>query len=459
MTEIDQDLEERLLDGISRVADGVGSGLSPNDAVIKVAKEDQLPAGHIRLIINAYNTGKTAKVRKSGRSPLEKAAEFLVADPEVVINEVFHKNVKTAAELDRESGVSEEYDYAPDWLEKLAKVEPLGELDYDEPIIGTPVNPDSFIRKVDGALSQLKKARDDKYQSLSEAFDKVAASYGSLVTYFRAYGSLPFEEVREHCEAAYGQPAEALFTKLAADCGQMPADKKKKPVVIRRPMKRSETPYKEALACIETAAEHRVVFDDLAEFESKAAAAELELERALHGPDEPLSIDPDLSLIKRLSGQKRANFGVPGAISTGLQFGVGTQAAESIMKKIMPKPDDKVKEEAFMDVTDPSHEAKLRGIRAQASLHSILNSPYFEGENPHHVTDLFNRLTKAYPRLASEPLLLETAMKRLAAQGSADAHELDQLMGLETKIKQRDAVPTGSNQVVGTLSSGGMGDA
>jgi hypothetical protein len=32
-------------------------------------------------------------------------------------------------------------------------------------------------------------------------------------------------------------------------------------------------------------------------------------------------------------------------------------------------------------------------------------------------------------------------MRRLMAQGQADPHDLDQLLGIETKIKQRDALP------------------
>lgn len=111
------------------------------------------------------------------------------------------------------------------------------------------------------------------------------------------------------------------------------------------------------------------------------------------------------------------------------------------MSKLSPKTDDKLKSDAYSDLMDPSHESKLRSIRTQSALHGILNGPYFEGEDPVKVTELFNNLTRLSPRMADQPILLESAMRRLAAQGSADPHDLDQLLGIETKMKTRDRAP------------------
>jgi hypothetical protein len=357
----------------------------------------------------------------------------------------------------------DEYAMSPDWMiRKVASRKLSPDLRYAEPAAPSlPADPARFFKRADGALQRLRNERDRLYADVQTAWDKVAAAFGGLQTYFRQVGSLPIEDVQANVEALHGAAGEALFDKLASMSGMCMASgpvqlKKKKKAdekdVKATQLKRasanhavdgSRAPYSLVTEIVNGAKAHSTAFNKAAEFEKSASALELKLHRALAAESPtPLAPDPSLSLLRRLHGEKRA-FGGPiaGTLMTGAQLGLGATAGQSILSKISPKTDAKLKSDAMEAMSDPGHEAQLRSIRAQAALHGILNGPYFEGEDPVKVTELFNNLTRLAPRMADQPLLLESAMRRLAAQGNADPHDLDQLLGIETKIKMRDKAP------------------
>ena len=468
-----KDDERRILGHVANVSEMIEEGSSPNDAIIKVASEHSLPPWQIRLIVNACNNGRSIEQRASSTNLFDKVAEFPLADPAVILKAIYPEKIKTASEIDRESGVSEEYDYAPDWASRRKRASaPPADFDWDdEPAPEYARDPARFDKKIRGGLHKLSNERDRLYAQLDFLHDKVASAYDQLEDYFRRTDAAPFEDVYSNASAYWGMPAEKVLDKMATMCGgpAMP-----KPVKVRKPapaknsepekprivkkafvtshaMRLNQAPYQQIDGILKTAAEYDAAFAQAEQFEKEAFTLQLQLERALAQVEvKPLDPDPQLSVLRRLNGEKRA-FAGASTIGEGAKFMLGAEAAKSIMKKLGPKSDSSVKDDAFADVTDPSHENKLRSIRAQAALHGILNSPYFEGEDPNRVTGLFNDLTQMYPRMAEQPLLLETAMKRLSAQGSADTHDLDQLLGIETKLKQRDALPTGTNQIIETI--------
>lgn len=471
-----KDDERRLLAHVADVCRLVDDGSSPNEAITKIASDNHLPVWQIRLMVNAYNNGRTNEQRRSSNELFDKVAEFEVADPACIIKAIYPEKIKTAAELDREEGVAEEYSHDADWAhDHYAKAASHSAPEWhDDPVPELPRDQTRFDKRLRGMLHKLADERTRLYTQLDGLHDKIASAYDQLDYYFRQPDALPLEDVRINSEAFWGPAGEAAINKMAAMCGgpampkptvvHKPSNKKEEPkkpvpikraaaVVTRHRMRHDQAPYCYLAEIIKTAAEYNQAFRDAESFEKIAWEAQLKLERALAfqpAEPQPLPADCTLSIVRRLGGEKRAIAGAS-TIGEGAKLMLGAEAAKSIMKKLSPESNHDVKQDAYSDVSDPSHEAKLRAIRAQSALHGILNSQYFEGEDPHHVTRLFNDLTRMYPRMAEQPLLLETAMKRLAAQGSADAHDLDQLLGIETKLKQRDAVPTGTSQIVETV--------
>lgn len=116
MSRLSKQAEQRLTEALEKVAVLVSEGEHPNDAIVKVASEGGIPAGHVNLMVTAFNTGRTETQRKIGQDIFEKSAEFDLADAEDILNRMYPKEVKSAAEVRLSSVVSEEYSSPPTWL-------------------------------------------------------------------------------------------------------------------------------------------------------------------------------------------------------------------------------------------------------------------------------------------------------------------------------------------------------
>src|SRR6185369_8019451 len=108
--------EQRLMKAVEKAAADISAGTSPNKAIVKAASEHGIPAGHINLMVNAVNTGRTNAHRSSTEDPLEKAAEFPIANPHKILKKLFPDTIKTAADLRVKTAVSKEYDAPPHWV-------------------------------------------------------------------------------------------------------------------------------------------------------------------------------------------------------------------------------------------------------------------------------------------------------------------------------------------------------
>lgn len=453
--------EQKICDGLVRVSELTKSGFSPNEAIAKVASEERIPAGHIRLMASAYNTGKTNRQRSDANSLFDKIAEFELADPKKILLQIFPEQVKTAAEIYTPQVISEQYDYEPDWMAKQAIQGRIGKLDYGPSPSPLPRDPTRFFKKADGYVQLLNNERSRLDGEARNSWDKVSSAYSELQLYFRQMYASPLDEVRQNAELLFGKAASVIFDKMAmsGSCCMsskpVPAVKPKKktepvkPVQIKRAtithaVDRSQPPY----SCVETIIRESRSYCDqmqkMASFEKTAVELELKLAHALGTKTPvPLAADPTLSILRRHRGEKRAFVGpAMGTLAQGAELGLGAEVSRSIMSKLGPKPEDKLRQDALESLSDPDHDSRLRAIRSQAALHGILNGPYFEGEDPNKVTEIFNNLVHMSPRMADQPLILEAAMRRLAAQGQVDPHDIDQLMGIETKMKQRDRATT-----------------
>ena len=101
MQTLSKEAEQKLIAAIEKAAALVNEGLSPNDAIIKSAAAADIPAGHINLMVHAYNTGRTTKQREQGENTIEKSADFQLADAPTVLEALYPKTVKTSAEIVR----------------------------------------------------------------------------------------------------------------------------------------------------------------------------------------------------------------------------------------------------------------------------------------------------------------------------------------------------------------------
>ena len=93
-------MNEQDADALQEAADDVSyltsQGLSPTDAIAKVASAAGFPLHKTRLLTYAYTNGVAAEKRASGGGPLERLAEFPMPDPKEIQRLVYGEQEKHA---------------------------------------------------------------------------------------------------------------------------------------------------------------------------------------------------------------------------------------------------------------------------------------------------------------------------------------------------------------------------
>lgn len=443
---ISKEAEDRILAALEQAIEYVNGGTGPSAAIVKAAAAADLPAGHVRLMVQAYNTGRTNFQRKSSTDIFEKSANFPLADPAAVLEELFPSNIKeAAAQAFRSTVVADEYNQDPSWIGQSSVMEKAA---LALPPM-TARKPDAYprdgsirLKKAEGMLVSLEREREMARLPVSRALDKVAATIDDLDHYFRVAGRpATFKTIESNAAALWGRPAAIVMQKVAQANPFIPRNGRPDPGASMDVRREPYSLIKKALDAIEEYRKARAAFE---RFEKEATVAGVRLASRFLPPVPKVHRG---SILKEFGPEKQA-FASP--FLSGMQNYGGYRTMEEIAGKLVPKSEDKLKTDAFLALEDPAHEARLRAIRAQAVLHDMLaNDEYISSEDPHKVTRLYNEIIKLSPRAADQPMLMRALVRRYLAQGQVDPHDVDQLVGIETKMKMRDVPIRGSSSVQG----------
>src|SRR5262245_40118847 len=175
MKTLDEDEEQGLLQGIKLAVDMVDGGMSPDDAIAKVAVDSGYGPGTIRLLANAYNTGRQSGQRQSEGLTLSKLARFDLADADAITTKVYGTK-KEARHSD--------YDMPPAWPDVTLK-QASAEL---PPIaMPDPYEADRAMQlsRAHLAIDAAKRAADDARIASVAADDQFRRKVAGVVDYFR----------------------------------------------------------------------------------------------------------------------------------------------------------------------------------------------------------------------------------------------------------------------------------
>jgi hypothetical protein len=478
---ITKEAEEKILRGAEKMIDLVENGSSPDAALTKVAESDDYTPGHIRLMAQAFNTGKVNYHRKSSNALLDKIASFPLADSSYAISKLYPDHVKSAATVYRTEAVSEEYSSPPSFLkeaehmEKVAFALPPMVSGY----IPIPRDTDRLHARAYSLVNALEKEKEEKRALASHARDKFAKAIKDLDYYFELSGRpTSYPVTYENASLLWGKQAESLLKAAAIVNSSLSKeasfDHYKGQVDLKR------EPYSSISSAIKLAEEYKEAKDEYEDYSKKALEATQKLATGI-APIMPVHAVAQQSA---MANQPSAP-GTTGSLmrgSAGLtppsdaESMVGSSATPTppapapamakggsllkqaaggffsdvahmtgigaIAHQLKPKEDAGLKNKAYDELTDPAHEARLRKIRVQAVLHDMLaNDPYISAEHPEKVTDLFNKVTHLAPTAAEQPLLMQSVLRRYLAQGQTDPHDLDQLVGIESELHKQNEPP------------------
>ena len=432
--------EHKLLGYLDKVAEHINEGDTPNKAIVKVARAHSVELGHVRLLSQAYNNARTNQQRKSSDEMGEKIASFELADIQKITDELYPRLFKSAAAVEREEGIADVYNFAPklkfDRNPQFEKFTKLAAYDAPKPY---PSEPGRLTKKAHSLLKELNRDFEEKRRLVHATRDKVAAAYDDLVGYFKtsAFHGVSQADARHNATAFWGHPAKVLMNHIMLDVNEPNRGGDK----FASAMDRSKEPYNLIERCLNLIEKHAQCREDFRKFSKEADVAS----ERLVAPFLPTIPERIYGSIVKAAGVQPGDEGLSDVISNAKDIvgGGSVGAMQSLVTKNisagMGKPDNKLKTDTYMGVTEPQHEAVLRGLRSQAMLTDMMaNDPFLSGEPPERVMGLYNQITKLSPRAADQPLLMRALLRRYLAQGQVDPHDIDQLAGIEVKLKQRD---------------------
>lgn len=221
MQALSKQAEAKLISAIERAATFANEGMSPNDAIIKSAGEANVPAGHINLMVHAYNTGRTTKQREAGEGTLEKAADFQLADAAVVLKALYPETVKTSAELMRAQVVSAEYAISPVGMlqrrqNEMRKAAAAKVALPEKTYIAPPRDEQAAARRAVSEKVAAQRAAEEKRRQAAAAYTETANDMEKLAEYFRRPGNMPFTDALREVGLRLGDTGVAVLNKIAA---------------------------------------------------------------------------------------------------------------------------------------------------------------------------------------------------------------------------------------------------
>jgi len=430
MERLSKEAERRLLTAVEETANLVNAGHSPNDAIVKVASQLQIPPGHINLVVTAYNNGRTAKQRQVGSDPLEKSAEFELADAGQILELLYPTAVKSAAEVQRATTVAAIYMRPPPsmltrgGMTKAANAKTVN-WSMGEPVAALPHDPanapNEFVR-----TRELQRGVDEARRLATQAFDKVAAAADSLRDYFRTPGHAAFSTFRDVVTGCYGSQGDHAVAALVS----LYPDLEKRAAAGATSLATDSHPCRLIGEMIAEAARYA----GCREYHIKLASEAAEEGNRVFRPFVPAGPSP--SVLAAPSLEKTAGQ------AAGFLAGMGIPAAKdmigNVVSTLVPPP-EKLVQRDLAKLTDPEHESELRAIRAHATVNDLVtNDPVISSYDPQEAIQAFNDVTQLAPRATDQRLLLQALMQKRLTQESLDPFELVQLCEMETKLRSRD---------------------
>ena len=431
--------EQKLLEGVKQAVHYVDdSGMSPNEALTKVAKDMSLTPGFLRAAVSAFNNGRQVSQWRANDSVLDKLAGFPIADYDKIHADIWGGTEKEAKDKYVSLGdeVHSDYQKAPQWskrddLSKLATMD-LGIEKLAEEAVPEHVQAHEKTKVVTAAWNKYSHAKRDYEEARvkeAAAKDALTMRLAILTNYFKKFARdrLPFDVVEKAACSYYGVNGIALMDVMA---DRFPTEKRAADIkrYWEKPLSRDAEPFTFIQNAIKAAAALSTATDELELTKQAQGEAKEALLPFVTAPSLPRSEKDttfSISLIDGGVGEKEARLVPAMLVGDKLTRSVGgDEAAEREISKVEHK------------LNEPDHNDELRRIKAQVMLAEMLGDP----ENPiseyppEEVMARYNELAQLAPRISEQSAAMQPLLaKRLA--GQTEPFEIKEIGEIEKGLK------------------------
>jgi len=482
MRVLSKQAEAKLLGAIEQAAEYANSGMSPNDAIIKSASAANVPAGHVNLMVHAYNTGRTTKQREAGDNALEKAADFQLADATVVLQALYPDAVKTSAEIVRSQVVSPEYAISPQGMlarrqDLMRKAAAAAAALPEKTYIAPPRDDHAAARRVQSEKVAALRVREETRREATVAYQYAADAMDKLAEYFRRPGNMSFGDAQREVHLRLGDDGVNVLDKVAAVYPQFlkqaatlqnhfgdddvyglvddvldavhrynelkpveekTAEKKNNepPAVVTGSILDAVTPRPLSLKqAYEATGAGRWAYDDASVGSSAALSA-------MFPPPPPKADKTETTTESKQpsragSGDRKSG---PGLITTigGAMSKQLSGVPGAVAKDMMQDPAD-IRKKQYDKLTAPDHETALKNIKAQATLHDLLlNDNVISGYDPSDVANAFNEISNVAPGIVDAPAVMQALLRKRLEAGQLADFDVKQLLEMDKIKTDRD---------------------
>jgi len=459
MKKLSKDAENKLMAAIEKTATIINDGMSPSSAIAKAAAEDRIPPGHIRLMVHAYNTGRTSRQRSEGESALEKAADFPLADASEVLEQLYPSQVKTAAAIQSSTIISTEYAIPPTgMLSRRAKQEKAannidwrtwsrgeyadddGNVHQREVTASAPEpyghDPAEAYKRAYAETERQTRAFEELRRKKAAAMDKMASTFNEMSNYFRRTDATPIPIVKEQAYLLHGGKGRQLIDQIVQVTPGLAKMAQHTRAVISNSLQPVDGEvYGLISQFLDELDQYKQASHNFNDAASKIAQAK---EDTLRPFQQGLLSVLDDEIFSPTS-EKQAT--VPGML-------YGASAVKNLLGGVADSAKDPSagpfnnSQSVYESLTDPDHEADLRNIRSQAMLQDLmLNDDVIGGYDPQQTINAYNDIVSMSPRAGSQRLLMQSLLRKNLEQGAMDTFEADQLLGIEEKQRKLTSPP------------------
>jgi len=407
--------ERRLLGALDQIASLTDSGGEPNDAIAKVATSLKLPVGHVPLLVQAYNTGRTEIQRLSGKTAAERAAKFPLADHTEIVRRMFPAEPKTAEYC---GDVSADFQRPPA-RQKTSAIRPVS-LTYRMP--PEPPEPKVLMAESYYKAAGLRRNLEETRREAAAAQDNLVGCMGRFAELYKRADPALRGAVFDNLPIMFGDPGRRLLEYTAQRDGKLK--------VAAVGATRAAGPiYDAAAACMAGAEALIAARRKLAE---ATRSTDQEVERLLR----PFGRPP--GVLDGLHRRKTADFGVGGyALGTGM--GIGAYDMLGNLGGAIPAISDdtaKAVAERVLQLEDPGHQLELQRIRSEAMLNDLMaNDDVIAGHDPADVVGAYNEFAQMFPRAANQGGLVRSVLRKWLTHGSMEPFELAELTNTEQRLR------------------------
>lgn len=443
--------EQKLLDGVKQAVDLVENhDLSPSAAVEKVAREEQMGPGYIRLMCHAYNTGRQTAQREANGLILDKMASFRLADAREVTRAIYPEETVTPKQAALASAISEDYDRPPTWIDtrdhrKAASVE----LTYDDP------KPEEYaadpLLKLSGVYADLRKkqAHAERLRGKhAEARDKMYSKLADLSLYFKqaSMDRIPSYVAEDAAITYYGPAAKTLFGYIHS----RNFSKDKRAADLPSPTQEvdlSSQPFPLIRECLDIAKEVNaadVAYNASVEDVNKTREEQL-------SPFSPTALGTKQASVSTSLITDDSAPSADDEKEAGLGMGImGAAASKSLIDRALsPKSQKDLIEKEWMELESPEHENDLRKIRIKAWLNSVMSDSEnpISSYDPDEILTAYNELAQLAPRAAEQPAIMQPLLAR-RLEGTQEPFEVKEISDLEKNLRDVKAPVTPTQRLL-----------